>query len=188
MAQAHTSTHSPPKLLSLKEKMALRGKAFKIVARKEGRPLEPPAQPLRERPTIAQVKFDSKSAPAASATSISEGEVLSPSATITVGEASSSMETGLSNRQSMLEPTESAGKRPTIVRLMSPEEASDDPDEHTDSYSNSSTDSESDIPAVRPSSREAHGGRAMRNRAPGSPIVLGGRSRGRGQPAVIRSD
>lgn len=155
-------------LLSLKEKLALKGKGFKIVAGSNGASASKSPAP----------KSSMKNASAPSPVgwnSVNNGDVMlsSVSGTSTPAAASTSKSTPI--------PTQSAPpklKGPTVVRLVSPDSDSDEPNHYQSARSKESDDcssSDDDIPAVSMAARG--GGVSLRGRGSGKP---------RGRPSRIQ--
>ena len=179
-----------PKLLSLKERLALKGKSFKIVAKK-GPELAastsgPPSarstpsilRPILKSPTIASPvgwsSVNGKSQPA--------GDVYANSP----AESSNSKNVSFAPA-----PAPPAKKGPTVVRLVSPEsdfeasgaERSEDDASRGSVPDDSSDDSDASIPAVRVSPKALRrGGVSLRGRGGGR----GGMTAKRGRPAAIK--
>ncbi|KAE9375609.1 hypothetical protein N431DRAFT_556001 [Stipitochalara longipes BDJ] len=181
-----------PKLLSLKEKLALKGKSFKIVAKKRPDPAAstsgPPSarstpsilKPILKSPSIASPvewsSFKGKSQPAG------DGYASSP--------AESSGSKSVSFAPPVAQPTR---KRPTVVRLVSPDsdienseaERSEDSPPRKFGLDDSSDDSDASIPAVRVSPKTSRGGGvSLRGRGG----ARGSMTAKRGRPAGVKSN
>ncbi|KAG4437033.1 hypothetical protein IFR05_007494 [Cadophora sp. M221] len=180
-----------PKMLSLKEKLALKGKSFKIVSKPQ-QSTEIPSGPSSARSTPSTmpgsatmpksilkhpsivIPVASNGGPSKAAPTLTSSE---PSPATTPAGLSSSKTTSVSaSLPSATAPPPSQRKGPTVVRLISPDSESEE-DARPPSDSSNSDDSSSDdedIPAVL-SPKAVRGTMAVR-----------GQGRPRGRPAGVR--
>lgn len=175
---------APKKLLSLKEKLALKGKSVKIVAAKhqpqpgQSTPAGPPSaatttmpKSILKKPSFsspsgwaninkAKAHFDSESEPSRSATPA-----------------------GPSRGTLVSKPIESPEKKePTVVRLLSPDDESEESAHHqsedSDADDSSSDEDDAGIPAISAK---------VMKMVRGGGVSLRGQGRGRGRPPKIRA-
>lgn len=180
------------KLFSLKEKLALKGKSFKIVTKKD---LEPEASisgppSARSTPSILKPILKSLSI----ATPVGWGSVNEKSPPAGNSYATSPTESSSTKNVSFASLEASPVKKgPTVVRLVSPEsdyeesgaELSEGPVPAMSVSDDSSEDD--DIPAVRVSPKPLRGG-GVSLRGRGGMTAKRGRGRGRGLPAAIKGN
>ncbi|PMD45227.1 hypothetical protein L207DRAFT_629731 [Hyaloscypha variabilis F] len=181
-----------PKLLSLKEKLALKGKSFKIVAKKGPGPATSNSGPpsARSTPSILKPILKSPSITSPVGWSNFNGK-LQPAGD---GYASSPAESSGSKNVSFAPPpAQQAKKGPTVVRLVSPDSDFEESEEERSEDSapgrlgsdDSSDDSDSSIPAVRVSkASRGSGGVSLRGRGG---VTRGGMTAKRGRPAAVKS-
>jgi hypothetical protein len=176
------------KLLSLKEKLALKGKSFKIVAKKGLEPEASTSGPPSARSTPSILKPILKSPSIASP--IGWGSVNEKSPPAGNYYATSPTESSSTKNVSFAPPEALPVKKgPTVVRLVSPdsdfEESGAELSEGSASAVPVSDDSsdDDDIPAVRVSPKPLHGG-GVSLRGRGGMTAKRGRRRGR--PAAIK--
>ncbi|KAL2071437.1 hypothetical protein VTL71DRAFT_12672 [Oculimacula yallundae] len=176
-----------PKMLSLKEKLALKGKPFKIVSNKPIESADVPSGPSSARSTPSTLprsatmpksilKQASIEIPLASYTANKPSHTLSssePSPATTPADLSSSKTTSVSVALPSAPPQR---KGPTVVRLVSPDSESEDdarpPLDSSESESSSSDDE--DIPAV------------LEPKVVRGTMAVRGRGRPRGRPSGVR--
>lgn len=179
-----------PKMLSLKEKLALKGKSVKIVS-KPAKTIENGSGPSSAisnpstAPRSATIPKSILKQPSIVIPMASEAAISKPAPTLsssenspvtTPADLSSSKPTSVSTARPVLRPSPSQRKGPTVVRLMSPDSESEE-DARPPSNSSGSDDSSSDddeIPAVI-SPKAVRGTMAVR-----------GRGRPRGRPPGVR--
>ena len=215
VSQSPSSEETRPgpitKLLSLKEKLALKGRSFKIVAAKSQKPLSsgPPSAQNVLAQAITRESFESpsvtpsvRSTPSVVVRSVLGGSPMASSREVSViantpEEVESRPEPSpvtspvrLQNGKTAsiaTEPAKSIRKGPTVVRLLSSEPESEPDAESEASLSTDSSDDD-DIPAVlRPPS--THAGVSMTGSGvPNGTAIRGGvgigRGRGRGRPPL----
>jgi len=176
------------KLLSLKEKLALKGKSFKIVAKKGLEPEASTSGPPSARSTPSILKPILKSPSIASP--VGWGSVNEKSPPAGNYYATSPTESSSTKNVSFAPPEALPVKKgPTVVRLVSPdsdfEESGAELSEGSASAVPVSDDSsdDDDIPAVRVSPKPLHGG-GVSLRGRGGMTAKRGRRRGR--PAAIK--
>jgi hypothetical protein len=177
-----------PKLLSLKEKLALKGKSFKIVAKKPPETAASTSDPPSARSTPSTLKPILKSPLIASP--VAWSSVNGKSQRARDNYASSPTESSSSKNVSFASPAaQPAKKGPTVVRLLSPDSDFEDSEAERSGHSASGgsvsdDSSDDDILAVRPSPKLLRGGGvSVRGRGSGS----GGMTAKRGRPAAIKS-
>jgi hypothetical protein len=196
-APLNLRTPSPPrrgpapvkKLLSLKEKLALKGKSFKIVAAKPRQSLGEPSAPQTAKimPTIRNPVLESPSiaSPVSSNTANLAQQSSSKTSPASVSiKLSNGMSTPI---EALITSKEPATRGPTVVRLMSPDSEFEEP-KYEASYRSgsdcsSSDDDDASIPAVRASPKPSpQGGVSLRGRG----AIRGGMKARRGRPPMVR--
>lgn len=166
------------KLLSLKEKLALKGKAFKIVAAKESQPSPAGSSSAKSMPRSI-LRKPSIASPSGwnTANKTHLAPESEPTRTSTPAGPSTSRSTPVSNPA---KPPQKNG--PTVVRLLSPDSDSEESFRHqseqSDAEESSFSDENAGIPAVRVTAHKAiRGGR----------VSLNGRGNRRGRPPKVRA-
>jgi hypothetical protein len=181
-----------PKLLSLREKLALKGKSFKIVAKKASKPTPSTSGPPSAKTTPSVLKPSLKSP---SITSPVEWSSINGKSQPAGSSSVNSPAESSSSKNVVFAPatTQSANNRPTVVRLLSPDSDFEDSsaERSEDSASrrllsdHSSDDDDASIPAVRASPKPARGGGiSLRGRGG----VRGGMTARRGRPPAIQGN
>jgi hypothetical protein len=193
---------SPRRMLSLKEKLAMKGKSFKIVVAKSKQPLGLPVNLRSARSTPSVAKEAQASFPHPSPSAINDrASVLgrkdsteqSPSATTSVRLNGNSPVTTARVQPTQL--VKKITKMPTVVRLHSPDPVRkaptvvrlDNPDEDSgpEDYASSGSSSDESIPAVRPALKIARAGIGRAERFDtANDAVNGGSQRRRGTPLM----
>lgn len=173
-----------PKMLSLKEKLALKGKSAKIVSKKSQ------ASPTTNRPTTVLKPILKKTSMLSIATPAGRNSVDDDYRTGSSG--SSRSITPAASKPAPAKSTVSLPQRigrPTVVRLVSPsddEESEEARRETEESSADDSSSDDEDIPAVvvAPKLTAIRGGGVnLRGRG----ILSGMRGRGRGRPPAVRN-
>jgi hypothetical protein len=177
------------KLLSLKEKLALKGKSFKIVAAKPRQSLGESSAPQSAKiiPSIRNPVLKSPSIGSPASSNTTNQAQLSSSKT-----SPASVSIKLSDRMStpieaLISSKEPANRGPTVVRLMSPdsefEETKPNVPYRSGSDDSSSDDDDASIPAVRASPKPyLQGGVSLRGRG----AIRGGMKARRGRPPMVK--
>jgi len=186
-----TRSGPTPKLLSLKEKLALKGKSFKIVAKKVPKLIATISGPPSARSTPYIIKPILKSPSIASPVGWSSvnGKSQLAGSSYRNSPAESASSKNVSFAPASAQPVK---KGPTVVRLVSPDSDFEDscPERSEDSASkrsvsdDSSDDDDASIPAVRASPKPARGGVSLRGRGGGR----GGMTARRGRPPAIKGN
>ena len=181
-APAPMAAMSPPqapagttKLLSLKEKLASKGKTFKIVAKKPRQSIESPAatsttSTVRNTPSIAIPRSVASSTPLLSPvgddawSSVNRGPTLIRKDS---SEAPQVVELSKGNSSMSSRPVEQPVREgSTVVRLESPNDESYSSERSVSPDPSSNDDDDESIPAVRPSPTKYSRGMARRGRPP----------------------
>lgn len=194
-APAPVAKMSPPqarpgtiKLLSLKEKLALKGKASKIVAKKPRESIEPPmvtpvASTARSTPAIVIPRSMANSTPLLSPDAVPEEHSLDRSVTTIRKDSPENSPTGpqvvsKSNPSVSSRPRVQPVKNgPTVVRLESPSDHESEQSVSRDPASSGDDDDDESIPAVRPSPKLSRGGGSLRGRGLSNGIGMARRGR-----------
>jgi hypothetical protein len=177
------------KLLSLKEKLALKGKSFKIVAAKPRQSLGESSAPQSAKimPTIRNPVLKSPSI-ASPVSSNTPNQAQQSSSKTSPASVSIKLSDGMSTPvEALITSKEPVNQGPTVVRLMSPdsefEELKSEVSYRSGSDDSSSDDDDASIPAVRASPKPSpQGGVSLRGRG----AIRGGMKARRGRPPMVR--
>jgi hypothetical protein len=187
----------PKRLPSLKEKLAQKGKPFKIVAAKsrqsvgssKGHSSAGSTPPIS---TALKLPEFSPAADGINTTNTVRPAKPAPEKSL-VGSRTPSTETSVTKLNgrapATAAPVEPVKKTHTIVRLLSPsdqseEDFSESAKSVTDESSSDDDDDDESIPAVRPARVSRGGGMALRGRGLSNGTSTARRGRGRGRPAI----